>query len=83
MIVVQRAKKCLDFCATIYILHFLLCWIFDAFPVNWEWWLVNIVAMIGMVVLAEFLCLRKEMQDIPRTDTELRTPVSSKAKDER
>lgn len=65
-VVVQRAKKCLDFTATIYFYHTLLCWAFFSFPTNWEWWVVNVFSLITTVVVSEFLCIRKEMQDIPR-----------------
>jgi len=71
VLIVRRAKKCLDFASTVYIFHFFFCWAFDGIPTNWEWWLVNSSSLIGLVVLAEFLCLRREMRDIPRSETEL------------
>lgn len=65
LFVVFRARKCLDFGATLYGYHLLFCWLYAGFPRNWEWWVVNLVSMTVMIVLAEQLCQRKELQDIP------------------
>lgn len=62
---VERAKKCLDFTATLYFLHLLFCCAFRGWPRSFEWWLLNVTGMILMAVLGEWLCLRKEMRDIP------------------
>lgn len=78
-VVVERARKCLDFASTIYILHFLITWLFFGFPSNWEWWVVNVVSMIAMVVLSEYLCLRKEMMDIPRSEFITTAPNKNKS----
>lgn len=63
--VVERAKKCLDFTATLYLLHLLFCCAFRGWPRSFEWWLLNFAGMVLMAVLGEWLCLRKEMRDIP------------------
>ncbi|KAK9820508.1 hypothetical protein WJX72_011107 [[Myrmecia] bisecta] len=65
MFVVERAKKCLDFAATIYIIHLACCCIYKGFPTSVDWWAVNITAMIVTALLGEFLCMHREMQDIP------------------
>ncbi|KAK9838838.1 hypothetical protein WJX74_004249 [Apatococcus lobatus] len=65
MLVVERAKKCLDFAATLYIIHLAICSVFYGFPSGPEWWGVNVVAFLITAVLGEWLCLRREMQDIP------------------
>ena len=36
-VVVERAKKCLDFTATAHLLHLCLCVMYDGFPASWEW----------------------------------------------
>ena len=64
MIVVERAKKCLDFAATFHILHLCGCYLYAGFPGTWEWWIVNAVAMVAMSLLGEYLCMRREMQEI-------------------
>eukprot|EP01084_Bolivina_argentea_P015034 28121_1 len=62
--IIKRAKKCLDYVSTIYILHFVLCWINVHFPSNWDWWVVNFCSFLIMAVLSEYLCIRKEMKVI-------------------
>ena len=62
--IIKRAKKCLDYVSTIYILHLLLCWINRHFPSNWDWWIVNFCSFLIMAVLSEYLCIRKEMRVI-------------------
>ena len=48
-----------------YLYHLLFCSLFDGCPSTWEWWIVHIVCLVVMVVLGEYLCSRREMQDIP------------------
>lgn len=62
--IIKRAKKCLDYVSTIYILHLFLCWMNDHFPSNWDWWIVNFCSFLIMAVLSEYLCIRKEMKVI-------------------
>ena len=62
--VVERARKCLDFGATLYVLHFFVCCMHAGFPLHWEWWAANIAAMVFSVVLGEYVCARNEMRDI-------------------
>ena len=62
--IIKRAKKCLDFVSTIYILHLFLCWMNEHFPSNWDWWIVNFCSFLIMAVLSEYLCIRKEMKVI-------------------
>lgn len=67
-IVVQRAKKCLDFAFTTHFLHFLFCFVYSGFPNEWEWWLLNIVCMILMAAVGEYLCMRLELKEIKVSD---------------
>ena len=64
-IVVERAKKCLDFAATAHILHLGGCWLYDGWPERWEWWVVNLISLVVMALTGEYLSMRREMQDIP------------------
>jgi hypothetical protein len=64
-IVVEKSRKCLDFGATVYLYHLLFCSLFDGCPSTWDWWIVHVVCLVVMVVLGEYLCSRREMQDIP------------------
>jgi hypothetical protein len=62
---VERAKKCLDFTATFHILHLFFCWRYNGFPANWEWWVANTASLVGMALFGEYLCMRRELQEIP------------------
>mmetsp|Transcript_56477 Transcript_56477/g.178687 ORF Transcript_56477/g.178687 Transcript_56477/m.178687 type:complete len:165 (+) Transcript_56477:390-884(+) len=64
-LLVERAKKCLDFTATLFILHLFCCLCYTGVPSTWEWWLTNILSVTVMAVLGEWLCLRREMREIP------------------
>lgn len=72
--VIGRAKKCLDFIATVYLFHFLACLFYSGFPLEWTWWGLNTLTCIGTVVFGEFLCWRKEMQEIPLIGNEESNP---------
>uniref|UniRef100_A0ACD5VFJ0 Uncharacterized protein n=1 Tax=Avena sativa TaxID=4498 RepID=A0ACD5VFJ0_AVESA len=63
--VIERAKKCLDFAATLYIIHLFICIIYGGWPASVTWWVVNIVGLAIMSLLGEYLCIRRELQDIP------------------
>lgn len=64
-VIVERAKKCLDFTTTFFCLHMLGCWYHSGFPTSWEWWLTTGLGIIMMALLGEFLCMKREMQEIP------------------
>lgn len=64
-LIVEKSRKCLDFTASLYIFHFLGCCMFRGMPATWDWWIVHGVALVVMVVLGEYLCARRELQDIP------------------
>lgn len=64
--IVKRTKQCLDFTATVHLLHLVVCWFYNgAFPYTLSWWLVSIICIIIMTVLGEFLCMRTELKAIP------------------
>ncbi|KAI3463349.1 hypothetical protein Pfo_020012 [Paulownia fortunei] len=62
---VERAKKCLDFCATLYIIHLFICFLYGGWPSSITWWVVNITSLAVMALLGEYLCMRRELRDIP------------------
>lgn len=64
-IIVEKAKKCLDFSVTLFAIHALACTLYGGIPSTWDWWIVNIAHMIIMILLGECLCSRKELRDIP------------------
>lgn len=67
-LVVERAKKCLDFAFTTHAIHLCLCSLYDSFPSSWEWWIVNVLSLIIMAVLGEYLCMRRELREIRISD---------------
>lgn len=62
---IERAKKCLDFSATVYIIHLLICIIYGGWPSSVTWWVVNGTGLAVMALLGEFLCIRRELREIP------------------
>lgn len=76
MFVVERAKKCLDFSATCYFIHFLVCSFYSGLPHNVEWWAANAVGAGLMALLGEWLCLKREMQEIPTGSIRVRSTTS-------
>mmetsp|Transcript_24381 Transcript_24381/g.46265 ORF Transcript_24381/g.46265 Transcript_24381/m.46265 type:complete len:147 (-) Transcript_24381:425-865(-) len=64
-IIVERAKKCLDFTVTLYIVHFFGCMLHSGLPASIEWWVLHFTSLVFMAVIGEWLCMRREMRDIP------------------
>lgn len=62
---IERARKCLDFAATLYIIHLFLCLIYGGWPSTVTWWVSNGVGLAAMALLGEWLCRRRELRDIP------------------
>mmetsp|Transcript_30817 Transcript_30817/g.49849 ORF Transcript_30817/g.49849 Transcript_30817/m.49849 type:complete len:186 (+) Transcript_30817:110-667(+) len=62
---VERSKKCLDFAATVHLINLGITSVFGGFPRCWEWWISNFVALVAMSLLGEYLCMLKELKDIP------------------
>mmetsp|Transcript_36912 Transcript_36912/g.77090 ORF Transcript_36912/g.77090 Transcript_36912/m.77090 type:complete len:157 (-) Transcript_36912:99-569(-) len=67
IVVVERAKKCLDYGGTVYFLHICFCFMFNGIPGCWQWWLCNILALIIAVVFGEYVCANRELREIPMT----------------
>ncbi|KAL5274113.1 SYS1 family protein [Megaselia abdita] len=65
-VIVKRAKLCLDFSCTFYLIHLVICWWYNsAFPANISWWLLNAISAGIMCIGGEFLCLKSELREIP------------------
>ncbi|KAF7492688.1 Protein SYS1 -like protein [Sarcoptes scabiei] len=64
--IVHRAKKCLDFSLTLFLIHCLIVWFYmGQFPFSFSWWLLIIVSITLMCCLGEYVCLKSELKDIP------------------
>ena len=77
--VVERTKKCLDFAATVYILHLAACWWYGGFPWEWRWWVANGLALTIAAVSGEWLCFRKDMREISTSDFLVTRPAGGAA----
>ncbi|RVW87935.1 Protein SYS1-like [Vitis vinifera] len=64
---IERAKKCLDFSATLYVIHLFICIIYGGWPSSITWWVVNGTCLAMMALLGEYLCIRRELLEIPIT----------------
>lgn len=64
---IERAKKCLDFSATLYIIHLFICIVYGGWPSSITWWIVNGTGIAVMALLGEYLCIRRELREIPIT----------------
>ncbi|KAF3960326.1 hypothetical protein CMV_014955 [Castanea mollissima] len=50
---IERAKKCLDFSATVYIIHLFICIIYGGWPSSITWWVLNGTGVAVMALLDE------------------------------
>lgn len=64
-IIVEKSKKCLDFSVTLFMIHFFLCSFYNGLPSTWDWYIIHILGTIVMVLFGEYLCSRRELDDIP------------------
>ncbi|KAF5741693.1 protein SYS1 [Tripterygium wilfordii] len=64
---IERAKKCLDFSVTLYIIHIFICIVYGGWPSTITWWVVNGTGVAAMALLGEYLCIRRELREIPIT----------------
>lgn len=62
---IERAKKCLDFSFTLYFIHLFICIIYGGWPSSITWWVVNGTGLAVMALLGEYLCIRRELKEIP------------------
>lgn len=62
--VVQRARLCMDFTVSMYVFHLGYCIAYDGFP-GVLWWGVTVGSCVCTTVLGEYMCMRREMMEIP------------------
>jgi len=67
-IIVEKAKKCLDFSVTLFLIHVIACTLYDGIPGTWDWWIIHIFGAIVMILLGEYICSRRELDEIPLLD---------------
>lgn len=64
-LIVEKSKKCVDFTFTLFVIHIVICTFYFEFPLEWEWWLINVISSVLMASLGEYICSRNELEDIP------------------
>ncbi len=64
-LIIEKAKRCLDFTATVFIIHLVVCSLYGGVPMSWQWWVCNLIAAITMVVGGEYLCSVYELRELP------------------
>ncbi len=64
-LIVEKAKRCLDFTATVFTINLVVCSLYGGVPMSWEWWVSNLFAAIAMVVGGEYLCSIYELRELP------------------
>ncbi len=64
-LIVQKAKRCLDFTTTLFIINLVACSLYGGIPMSWEWWVSNLCAAVTMVVGGEYLCSIYELRELP------------------
>ena len=72
-LLVQRAKLCLDFSATLYFFHFLFTrWYSGQIPNTFSWWIIFIISIAALAVGGEYLCMQRELEPITLLGTRKR-----------
>lgn len=74
--IIKRAKKCLDFAATCYLIHLVAVGAYSGLPSQAAWWVVLGSSLAVTAVLGEWLCMRLELAEIPLASLAGRRAVS-------
>ena len=69
--VMRRSSKCADFSCTMYFIHVIVCWLYNkdslGFPTSIPFWFCMGTSGVTTAVIAERLCMREELEEIPLT----------------
>ncbi|KAI9203780.1 integral membrane protein S linking to the trans Golgi network-domain-containing protein [Polychytrium aggregatum] len=65
LVVVQRAKLCLDFASTLHFFHLIICTLYSRqLPNSFLWWINFVLSLVGMSLGGEYLCMQMELRPI-------------------
>lgn len=67
VLIVERAKKCFDYGSTLYLLHFIITWCINSFPLSLLWWGFHLGYMVVVVLGSEYFCMKIEQREIALT----------------
>lgn len=83
--VVGRAKQCLDFAATIHVIHIGITWLATGFPRTIAWWVVNAACVALTSSAGEYICININLgsirvKGVPKAPRPSRTTQKLKAR---
>jgi protein SYS1 len=67
MLIIRRAKLCIDFTLTLYCIHICICSLYAVPPTSLLWWMTHIISAVVMILLGEYLCMKNELEPIQRS----------------
>ncbi|KNC97838.1 uncharacterized protein SPPG_06835 [Spizellomyces punctatus DAOM BR117] len=78
LIIVQRAKLCLDFSCTLHILHIVITTLYSrSLPKSFFWWFCFLCTLVVLSLGGEYLCMQREMEPITLAGTKKRQSTSN------
>lgn len=82
VVIVQRAKLCMDYGVTLYWLHAVIAWLFTTVPHTQriDWWFIYVLSCTVTVLAAEQLCMRREMEPIATSSIVTTTAARPKSR---
>lgn len=83
LILVGRAKYCLDFTITMHGLHLFICFLHNnlTLPSTATWWLIWIVSIFAMDLFGEWLCMRYEIEPVLLSQHTMPSTITTNAAD--
>ena len=79
--IVEKARKCLDFTVTLAIIHTVVVWMFWEWPGQYSFWLNQVLWVTFTCVLSESLCMKLETQEIKLSINDLIDKSAEQAKE--
>lgn len=64
VVVVEKAKKILDYVLTNFFIHLVLCTVNSGFPFRFLWWTFNGLIITIVTLLSEYITLKIEQKEI-------------------
>ncbi len=61
---IEKANKILDYVMTNFFFYLVLTTLNSKFPVNFWWWVINLVSLAVVTLISEYLCLKIEQKEI-------------------
>ena len=65
ILIIDKAKNILDYVLTNFFLNIIITTFYYRFPANLSYWFFNILFVALNTLISEYICVKKESQDIP------------------